>query len=78
MGGGVPGISSASSTTPIRVVGTVARDTAPTLIVSGGADRTGTRDKVAEAAARIPNATVHEIPGRAQIHEAGPTSSPRS
>lgn len=46
--------------------------TAPTLIVSGGATSHVPWDKVAEAAARIPDATIHEIPVGHQIHASRP------
>jgi 3-oxoadipate enol-lactonase len=46
--------------------------TAPTLIVSGGATSHVPQDKVAEAAARIPGAAIHEIPVGHQIHASRP------
>jgi pimeloyl-ACP methyl ester carboxylesterase len=46
--------------------------TAPTLIVSGGATSHVPQDKVAEAAARIPDATIHEIPVGHRIHASRP------
>jgi 3-oxoadipate enol-lactonase len=46
--------------------------TAPTLIVSGGATSHVPQDKVAEAAARIPDAAIHEIPVGHRIHASRP------
>lgn len=50
----------------------LAEITAPTLIVSGGATSHVPQDQVAEAAARIPDAIVREIPAGHQIHEGRP------
>jgi pimeloyl-ACP methyl ester carboxylesterase len=50
----------------------LAEITAPTLIVSAGATGHVPQDKVAEAAARIPDATVREIPAGHQIHTGRP------
>jgi pimeloyl-ACP methyl ester carboxylesterase len=50
----------------------LAEITAPTLIVSGGATSHVPQDEVAEAAARIPDATIHEIPVGHRIHASRP------